>query len=161
MFRHIILCAFFVLASIFSFAQEVIRQQPCNDAFIASQADSLKKLFTANGYHVLREASMQMESEYEMPVIVPMDEKVPYRFVFIGDATSRLWEVRMYDWEEKEVVYLKNKQGDGEGANMIIFDYVPKFSEMHMIKPVQVNKKKKTGLCGYVLLFRKNPLVRK
>ena len=162
--KRIVLSAtlfFLVFTAASLHAQDVIRLQECNNSSIRQQADSLKQLYARDGFQVLKEASISMESEYEMPVVVPLQQGSWYQFVFIGDISSRLYEVRMYDWEEKEVVYLKNKQGDGDGANMIIFDYVPKFSEMHMIKPVQVNKKKKTGLCGYVLLFRKNPLIRK
>lgn len=135
-------------------AQEVIRQQACHDAFIQRQADSLKLLYEKSGYSLLKEASIMMESEYEMPVVVPMQERTLYEFVFIGDYTSRLYEVRMYDWDEKMVVYQKKLWGDVDG-NIISFSYVPKFTEYHMIKPVQVNKKKKKELCGYVMLFKK------
>ena len=59
----------------------------------------------------------------------------------------------MYDWNERQVVYKKNQWGDVDG-NIINYDYIPRFSEYHIIKPVQVNKKKKL-LCGYVLLLKK------
>jgi hypothetical protein len=157
--KALLLFAFFASFSTLK-AQDVIRQQPCFDSLIAKQADSIKQLMAKDGYHLLREASMTMESEYEMPVVMPLDEKVPYRFVFIGDYTSKLYEVRMYDWDEKEVAYQRKMWGDVDG-NAIIFSYVPKFSEMHMLKPVQVNKKKKKGLCGYVMMFRRDPLIRK
>src|SRR5215213_3348030 len=78
-------------------AQDVIRLQPCEDASMLKQADSLKQLFAKEGYAVFKEASIMMESEYEMPVIVPLQERNMYQFVFIGDITSRLYEVRMYD----------------------------------------------------------------
>src|SRR5690606_35678747 len=125
-----------------TFSQEVIRQQPCNDSTILHQADSMKKGLEAMGFTVVREASMTMESEYEMPVIVQLQENAIYHVVFIGDYTSKLYEVRMYDWEEKMVVYQKKMWGDVDG-NIISFSYVPKFTEFHMIKPVQVNKNKK------------------
>ena len=136
--------------------QNVIRQAACADAGIARQADSLKRLFAQDGFVVIKEASVTMESEYEMPVIVPMAEGSWYQFVFIGDASSRLFEVRMFDWNERQVVYQKNLSGD-ENANVISYSYIPKFTEHHMIKPVQVNKKKKKGLCGYVILLKKMP----
>ena len=44
--------------------------------------------------------------------------------------------------------------GDVDG-NVISYSYIPKFSEYHMMKPVQVNKKKKKNLCGYVMLLKK------
>ena len=143
-----------MLAGSSIFAQDVIRQQPCSNESIMRQADSLKQLLAKDGFTVLREASNTMESEYEMPVVVPMQDKSIYHFVFIGDYTSRLYEVRVYDNDEKMVIYEKKQWGDIDG-NIIAFSYVPKFTEYHMFKPVQVNKKKKTGLCGYVMLLKK------
>jgi hypothetical protein len=136
-----------------SAAQDVIRQNPCSSPSILQQADSIKALLAQQGFIVVKEASMQMESEYEMPVIVPLNEGSWYQFVFIGDMSSRLYEVRMFDWNEKQVVYQKKMWGDVDG-NVISYSYIPRFSEYHMIKPVQVNKKKK-NLCGYVMLLKK------
>ncbi len=124
------------------------------DSGILSQVDSLKKMFSADGYVLLKEASVSMESEYELPVIVPLNEGSLYQFVFIGEYSSRLYEVRMYDWNERMVVFQQKKWGDVDG-NIISYAYQPKFSEFHMLKPVQVNKQKKKGLCGYVMMFKK------
>jgi hypothetical protein len=142
----------FITAS--TYGQEVIRQQSCDVSVIKNEIDSLKQLFTTNNFTLVREASMTMESEYEMPIIVPLTEGSLYRFVFIGDPTSRLYEVRMFDYDEKQVVYERKMWGDVDG-NIINYQYVPKFTEYHMIKPLQVNKQKKK-LCGYVMLFKKN-----
>ena len=137
-----------------SFSQDVIRIKECNSEGIQKQVDSLKQLYAKDGFTVLKEASITMESEYEMPVIVPLQEGSWYQFVFIGEPTSRLYEVRMFDWNEKQVVYQKKMWGDVDG-NIISYSYIPKFSEFHMMKPVQVNKKKKKDLCGYVMLLKK------
>src|SRR3954462_7504440 len=150
----VLLISIGILLSSQSFSQDVIRMQPCNDTFIQKQADSLKELFAKSGFEVLKEASIMMESEYEMPVIVPLQERSTYQIVFIGDMSSKLYEVRMYDWDEKMVTYQKKMWGDIDG-NIISFQYPPKFSEFHMIKPVQINKQKKKGLCGYVMLLKK------
>jgi hypothetical protein len=138
----------------FSNAQQVIRVQPCHDTLIEKQVDSLKVLYSKEGYNVIREASITMESEYEMPVVVQLQERALYQVVFIGDITSKLYEVRMYDWDEKMVVYKKKMWGDVDG-NIISYGYQPQFTEFHMNKPVQVNKQKKKGLCGYIMLLRK------
>ena len=135
-------------------AQNVIRQAPCNNIYIKQQADSLKVLLAQAGFVVVKEASVSMESEYEVPVIVPLTEGSWYQFVFIGDMSSKLYEVRMFDWNEKQVVYQKKMWGDVDG-NIIRYDYIPRFTEYHMIKPLQVNKKIKKGLCGYVMLLKK------
>jgi len=157
-----LLCKICVLLGVFfitqnGFAQDVIRQQACDITAYKGQIDSLKLLFSANNFALVREASMTMESEYEMPIIVPLTERTQYRFVFIGDPSSKLYEVRMYDYDEKQVAYEKKYWGDIDG-NIINFEYTPKFTEYHMIKPVQVNKNKKK-VCGYVMLFKRVPTV--
>jgi hypothetical protein len=145
-----LLCISFSLCS---YSQELIKQESCDITPMRNAIDSLKNLYSSQGYVVIREASMAMQSEYEMPIVVPMNEGSLYEFVFIGDPTSRLYEVRMFDYNEKQVVYKKNMWGDVDG-NIISYAYIPQFSEYHMIKPVQVNKNKKK-LCGYVLLLKK------
>ena len=142
------------VCSLFSFAQD-IKLQSCEDGLISKQVDSLKTLYGKDGFILLKEASIAMESEFEMPVIVPLTQGSWYQFVFIGDYSSRLYEVRMFDWDEKQVVFQQKRWGDVDG-NVISYSYIPKLSEFHMMKPVQVNKKKKKNLCGYVMLFRKN-----
>ena len=145
-----------LLLSIFSANSQsnVIKVQSCSDVLISQQVDSLKKLYSGDGYVLMKEASITMESEYEMPVIIPLNEGSLYQFVFIGDYTSRLYEVRMFDWNERQVVFKQNKWGEIDG-NIISYAYQPKFSEFHMMKPVQVNKQKKKNLCGYVMMFKK------
>ena len=144
----------FMLVATLSFSQRNIPLQTCTNDMINRQVDSLKELYGKDGYVLLKEASITMESEYEMPVVVPLNQGSWYQFVFIGDITSRLYEVRMYDWQERQVVFRQNKWGEIDG-NIISYTYVPKFSEFHMMKPVQVNKQKKKNLCGYVMLFKK------
>ena len=61
----------------------------------------------------------------------------------------------MYDWQERQVIYRQKRWGEIDG-NVIVYSYVPQFSEFHMMKPVQVNKQKKKNLCGYVMLFKRS-----
>ena len=151
---YILVIIFLTICSQSLFAQDVIRLQPCHDSLIFRQVDSLKELYGKDGFEVMREASIMMESDYEMPVIIQFQERIMYQIVFIGEYTSKLYEVRMYDWDEKMVTYQKKQWGDIDG-NVISFNYIPRFTEFHMIKPVQANKKKKKGLCGYVMIFIK------
>jgi hypothetical protein len=153
--KHFYLCGIFLSTFLAIAAQkgDVIRIQPCNDSLITHEVDSLKDFYAKNGFALLKEATVTMQSEFELPVIVPLTEGSWYQFIFIGDYTSQLYEVRMYDWDEKMVVYQKKQWGDVDG-NIISYSYIPKFSEYHMMKPVQVNKRKK-NLCGCVMLFVK------
>lgn len=141
------------LGSLATQAQD-IRLQSCQDDLISKQVDSLKAIYSKEGFTLLKEASIAMESEYEMPVVMPLTQGSWYQFVFIGDYSSKLYEVRMFDWNERQVIFQQKRWGDVDG-NIIAYSYIPKFSEFHMMKPVQVNKKKKKNLCGYVMLFKK------
>ena len=134
--------------------QDRIRQVSCYDSTLKFQADSVKFSLFKQGFIVVKEATMTMESEYEMPIIVPLAAGTWYNIVFIGDMTSKLYEVRMFDFDEKQVVYQKHF-GLGMESNIISYSYIPKFSEYHVIKPVQVNKLKKKNICGYIMLFKK------
>ncbi len=93
--------AFLALTSTFCFSQEVIRLQSCSNDYIKKEVDSLKGVYSNDGYILLKEASISMESEYEMPVVVPLNQGSWYQFVFIGEISSKLYEVRMYDWNEE------------------------------------------------------------
>lgn len=154
--RPYLFLAFILLLSTMTFAQkDVIKIESCSNSFIQHQVDSLKVMYSKDGFMLLKEASVAMQSEYELPVIVPLTQGGWYQFVFVGDYSSKLYEVRMYDWDEKMVVYKKKQWGDVDG-NIISYSYIPQFSEYHMMKPVQVNKQKKNNLCGYVMLFKKS-----
>jgi uncharacterized pyridoxal phosphate-containing UPF0001 family protein len=150
--KKLLAISFLLLMAVAAYSQNVIRQKSCTNQSITLQVDSLKKVFEASGFMVLKEASMTMESEYEMPVLVPMTQGAWYHIVFIGDPGSKLHEVRMYDYDEKQVFY-KKLYGYTDG-NIISYGYQPRISEWHMIKPVQVNKSKK-DCCGYILLLKK------
>jgi hypothetical protein len=151
--NQILTTLIFIFLSAEGMSQNVIKQASCSDKTVLQTADSVKQDLIRQGFIIEKEASMTMESEYEMPVIVPLTEGNWYQFVFIGDQSSKLCEVRMFDWNEKQVIYEKNIQGDKD-ANVISYAYMPQFSEYHMIKPLQVNKKKK-DICGYVMLLKK------
>lgn len=138
--------------SSFGQTQAEVLESPCDNQTIQKQADSVKLLLSTGGFSILREASITMESNYDIPIIVPMEEGTRYQFVFIGDLNSNTYEVRMYDYHEKQVIYQKHARDDRE-ENIIRYSYVPRTSEYHMIKPLQVNAQKKKDLCGYVMLF--------
>ena len=120
--RSLIISLVILIPSVLFAQGDVIRQQSCEGNPYQQTVDSLKQTFAAQGFSVLREASMQMESEYEMPIVLPMQQGTYYQFVFIGDPTSRLYEVRMFDNSEKQVFYKKNLWGDIDG-NIISYSY--------------------------------------
>jgi hypothetical protein len=128
--------------------------KPDNKGFFQKkQADSIKAHYALAGYTVLEETRVNMKSETDLPVIVTMKEGAWYQVVFIGDTRSRTFEVRMYDYDENEVVYKQNK--NRKDGNIITYSYVPRGSEFHLIKPLQTTQGKKKNLYGYFILMQK------
>jgi len=135
-----------------SYGQKIILSD-CIDSGIIHQADSIKDQFTRQGFILLKESSVGMESQYELPIVLPLNKGEWYQFIFIGDPSSVLFEVRIYDADEKQIVYQKKSLGDAD-YNMISYSFIPDASQYYMIKSLQVNKKKKK-MCGYVLLLKR------
>jgi len=150
--KNLIILLLLTSASSYSFSQEVIKTQSCNDSLLLQQADRIKKAVTPEGFTLLRENSITMESQYEVPVIVPLQERSLYHFVFIGDHGANQVEVRLIDSDGNMVIYEKRSRSE---SNFISFSYVPKVTLFHQFRVLQVNKKKKKALCGYVMLFKK------
>ncbi len=142
-----------ILSTGIVFSQEVLKQVPCVNVSIIAQADSLKLIYENKGFKVMKESTVSMESEFEVPIIVQLRERSLYHFIFISDITSKLFEVKMYDWEEKKIFSDKRKYEDGDG-NISQWDHIPLTTNYHMIKPVQVNKKNKK-MCGYFIVLKK------
>jgi hypothetical protein len=149
----IAMLAISLLLSHKTYAQQAIAQADCVDSVIIHQADSVKELYAKQGFLLVKENALSMESRYELPIVLELGKGEFYQFVFIGDAASILYELRMYDWNEKQIQYIKKNQGD-PSYNIIDFSYIPEATQYYMIKPLQVNKKKKK-MCGYVLLFKR------
>ena len=135
---------------------EVIGQpavKECYNPAISQRADSLKNNFLSDGFIVVRESPLKMESEYELPIIVQLINGNWYHFIFVGDKSSKLFELIMYDWDENKVHYEKNKKKDTDG-NIISFSFMAKATGYYMLKPLQINKKEK-NICGYFIMMSK------
>jgi hypothetical protein len=119
-------CIYLLFSHSLRAQNDVIKLQSCEGNPYQQTIDSIKKASSAQGYVLLREASVQMESEYEMPVVLPMQAGTNYQFIFIGDPSSRLYEVRMYDWNERQV-YIKRTSG---AMWMVILSVTPTFPSL-------------------------------
>ena len=148
----IVLLFIATLISLYTKAQPMVSKTAFDNPAILSQADSIRTVYEMQGFELSKASGMNMESENEVPVVFQMKEGVKYRIVFIGENTSKLNEVRMFDWNDKQVVY-KKQAVSGSSNNIISYDYTSKSTEYHMAKPVQTNKKKEIG--GYFMIFKK------
>ena len=134
--------------------EDVIKLESCMNESYKTQIDSLKQLFLGQGYEVVREASVKMESEYEFPIVLPLTQGAWYQFIFIGDPTSKLYEVRMYDWNEKQVC-LQEKYVGRCGWQYYQLSLCFAVHRIPSYKTGTGKQAKKKNLCGYVMLLKK------
>jgi hypothetical protein len=138
------------LLALTTVAQPLVKKIAVDNAYILTQADSLRTAFEKDGFVLSKSSAMTMESNNELPVILSLTAGTNYRIVFIGENTSSSCEMKLMDWNDKQVAF-KKKNGEN---NVITYDYTSVATEYHMIKPSQTNENK-NQLGGYFMIFKK------
>ena len=136
-----------------TFSQD-IQKPPCVRPAYQVQVDSLKQSLASRGYCLMKEASITMESTYEMSVVMQLEQGNMYHFVFIGDPASMEYQVTMFDWKER-MVFCKKSQRQAADGNIMYCSFEPEASKQHIFRPLQVTTAESKTLYGYVLMFRK------
>lgn len=116
--------------------------------------DSIKKTYNDEGFLLVKEASVVMTNNYESTIFLPLREGTWYKFVFVGDNSSKSLQQKLYDFSEKKIIALNQKPKVDLEENIMQFDYIPKFTEFHSLRSLQINKRKK-NIGAYFLLFKK------
>jgi hypothetical protein len=145
--------AAFTVASLLALntvAQPLVKNIAADNAYILTQADSVKSAFEKDGFVLSKSSAMRMESNNELPVILSLTAGINYRIVFIAENSSSSCEMKLMDWNDKQVAF-KKKNGEN---NIIAYDYTSNATEYHMIKPMQTNNNN-NQLGGYFMIFKK------
>lgn len=137
-----------------AYSQEMIQESCLND-IVLKQIDSIKNVQTGAGFFLLKEATLSMRSRLERTVILPLKKGVFYQFVVVGEQSSKLLEIGMYDWNENEV-FFQEKKNRHAGKNYVNISCIPDTTGYYLIKILQVNRQEKMNLCGHILLFQKS-----
>ena len=138
------------LLALTTVAQPLVKNIALDNAYILTQADSVKSVFAKDGFVLSKSSAMVMESNNELPVILSLTAGTNYRIVFIGENTSSYSEMKLMDWNDKQVAF---KKSNGENS-VIAYDYAPTATGYHMIKPIQTNNNT-NQLGGYFMIFKK------
>jgi hypothetical protein len=136
-----------------AYSQEMIQENCLNDIGF-KQIDSIKKVQAGNGFFLLKETTLSMRSHLERTVILPLKKGIFYQFVVVGEQSSKLLEIGMYDWNENEV-FFQEKKNRHAGENSLYISCIPDTTGYYLIKILQVNRQEKMNLCGHILLFQK------
>ncbi|ULQ56769.1 hypothetical protein KJS94_00985 [Flavihumibacter rivuli] len=152
--KGLLLTLYMAISALTGICQDnVVELKPCDASAYRQQIDSIKIFYAKNGFTLLRQDSALMESGYETPIMAPMQARGWYAFVFIGDPEAFPSEIRMYNLSGAREEAINRPRGS-KGPNILRFTFEPLTTDYYLIKPVQVNKKKKL-LCGYFMLFKR------
>jgi len=149
-FRFAVLLSF-TFVSLHSYAQNNGPQLGCKDPYILTQAKGLKEGLQAQGFEVLNDAMLSMQTREDFPVVVRMKQGEFYQVVFVGNTRSNKMNLELFDSEHKSLLHKEQKPMQ-QTSNVISFSYTPETSGDYMFVLSQVIKQKTS--CGSFTILR-------
>ena len=151
--RSLILFLVFLIGAIgASKAQSPSPRIGCKDASILIQATELKQNLLQQGFVVLNDAMLSMDSREDFPVIARLQAGLYYQIVLIGNTRSKRMNLALYG-PDKELV-LRKEQQPVSSSNVISFSFSPSSSGDYTFLLSQTMKqelltfKSKESVCG-------------
>ena len=108
--KPVIILSFALLSATAAAQNNVIRQQSCSNELIAHQADSIKQDLCQTRIHGCERSFRKHGKRIRNAGDRSLNTGSWYQFVFIGDK-FKLYEVRMFDWNERQVVLPEENVG--------------------------------------------------
>jgi hypothetical protein len=139
-------------------AQNAASRIGCKDATILLQATELKQNLSKQGFEVLNDAMLSMESREDFPIVARLQAGVYYQIVLIGNTRSKRLNLDLYG-PSKEVVLHKEHQ-PLKGTNVISFSFSPSANGDHTFLLSQTMKqdllqfKGKVTVCGSFCILK-------
>jgi hypothetical protein len=150
--RSLILFLVFSIGAIgASKAQSPSPRIGCKDATILMQATELKQNLLQQGFVVLNDAMLSMDSREDFPVIARLQAGLYYQIVLIGNTRSKRMNLALYA-PDKELVLRKEQQPGS--SNVISFSFSPSSSGDYTFLLSQTMKQElltfnsKESVCG-------------
>ena len=90
----------------------------CKDANLLVQITELKSNLTKQGFEVINDAMLSMDSREDFPVIVRMQAGTYYQIIFIANDASKRMNIDLYG-TNKEILIQKEQQPLSQNSNVI------------------------------------------
>lgn len=158
--RHILLI--FSIAICFitnSIAQGSYPKIGCKDANLLVQITELKGNLIKQGFEVVNDGMLSMDSREDFPVIVRMQAGTYYQIVFIANNACKRMNLDLYG-TNKEILIQKEQQPLGQSSNIISFSFTPNSSGDYTfilnqsMKSELLKFKSKQSVCGSFCILR-------
>lgn len=131
----------------------------CKDATLAVQAQELKQSFIAQGFELINDATLSMESHDVFPIILKLDAGKFYQLIFIGNMRARKMDLELFG-EQKEFVLAKSCQPYQRSINTISISFTPAKTGAYTIllsqklKQELFKKQSNQTVCGSISVLK-------
>lgn len=155
--HNIKLLAAFLLLSLTAQAQKQAPRIGCKDATLLVQSTEQKENLGKQGFEVLNDAMLSMDSREEFPIVVRMQAGIYYQVVFLGNTRSKNMDLDLYDTDQKVILH-KDQHPLNQTSNVISFSFTPANSGDYTFMLSQAMKqemfKARQSVCGSFTIFR-------
>lgn len=150
------------ISFLFSFLVQAQSNRPkigCKDANLLVQASELKESYIKQGFEVVNDAMLSMDSREDFPIVTRMQAGVFYQIVFIGNTRSKRVNLSLYGPDQQPLLQ-KEQQPLHQTSNVISFSFSPSLNGDHAfmlsqtIKQELLKFKGKESTCGSFCIFR-------
>lgn len=132
-------------------AQTTAASLGCKDATILTQASELQNNLVNQGFEVLNNAMLSMDSRTELPIVVRMKQGEFYQVVFVGNTRSNRINLDLFHQKRKLVLH-KEQRPMKQTSNAISFSFSPEETDDYTFTLSQVIKSGST--CGSFTILR-------
>lgn len=156
--RHILIILFIAITTTVQ-AQQMAPKIGCKDATILVQANELKESLIKQGFEVINDAMLSMESREDFPIVVRMQAGVFYQVAFIGNTRSKRMNLDLFA-ADKGLLMQKEQQPLNQTSNVISFSFTPadngdyKFILSQTMKQELMKFKGKEIVCGSFCILK-------
>lgn len=143
--------------STLGYAQQQAPRIGCKDATLLVQSTELKESLTKQGFEVINDAMLSMDSKDNFPIVVRMQSGVYYQVIFLGNTRSKRMNLELYDVNQKKII-TKEQQPLNQTSNIISFSFTPPTNGDYTFILSQTMKqemfKPKESVCGSFTIMR-------
>jgi len=132
-------------------AQDNTPRIGCKNATILQKAVSIKENWKAQGFEVLNDAMLSMESKEDFPVVVQMMQGEFYQIVFVGDNRATKVHLEAYD-RSKKSIFSKTQKPMQDESEVISWSFTPASTDNYTFLLSQV--KKHEEMCGSFTILK-------
>lgn len=123
----------------------------CQDPVLRAQAVDIKKHYSEQGFKVLQDAMINMESMVPFPIMAQLQRGQLYEIIFVGQQAATNHRMVMYDGDNRKVdeKFVFKKSGV-DVTNYIIYEFIPERTDLYLFEFMTRLKNKE--FCGSVCI---------